>query len=391
MPSAAIRNADVDAAVVGAGPAGARTAAQLAARGFRVLILERDPEPGRPVHCTGIVSSECVERFALPRSLVLHEIDSFVLHSPKGASARVKRPSTQAYVLDRVGLDKHLVRKAEEAGAEVLAGVAVNEVTWTGAGVCVEGTLGGEPLRVEARAAVIATGFGAPLARRLGLGEAREVLSGCQVVAEAQGLSQVEVYSGGAHGRGGFGWLVPYRPGYALAGVLTRSHAVRYMREHVRRLQAAGRVGAVVETFRCRPVPLGVAGSSVADGVVGVGDVVNQVKPTTGGGIYYGLLGADAAADTLAEALERGRVDEAALLPYEARWRGLMASEIRRGYQLRRLLEGLPDAGVEQMHRLLRLPGLQRAAVSMAAPFDWHSGPLLRFMDKLQRYAEPAV
>ena len=120
MPSAAIRNADLDVAVVGAGPAGARTAAQLAARGLRVLVLERDPEPGRPVHCTGIVSSECVERFALPQSLVLHEIDSFVLHSPKGASAQVKRASTQAYVLDRVGLDKHLVRRAEEAGAEVL-------------------------------------------------------------------------------------------------------------------------------------------------------------------------------------------------------------------------------------------------------------------------------
>ena len=391
MPSAAIRNADLDVAVVGAGPAGARTAAQLAARGLRVLVLERDPEPGRPVHCTGIVSSECVERFALPQSLVLHEIDSFVLHSPKGASAQVKRASTQAYVLDRVGLDKHLVRRAEEAGAEVLAGATVSSIAWTGSGVCVEATLGGERLRIGARAAVVATGFGAPLARRLGLNQVPEVLSGCQVVAKTEGLTQVEVYSGVAHGRGGFGWLVPYRPGYALAGVLTRSHAVRYMRNHVRRLQAGGRVGEIVETFRCRPVPLGVAGRSVADGILGVGDVVNQVKPTTGGGIYYGLLGADAAAETLAEALERDEAGEAALLPYEARWQALMASEIRRGYQLRRLVERLPDAGVEQMHRLLRLPGLQRAVASMAAPFDWHSGPLLRFVDRLQRYAEPTA
>ncbi|GAI10492.1 unnamed protein product, partial [marine sediment metagenome] len=35
-----------------------------------------------------------------------------------------------------------------------------------------------------------------------------------------------------------------------------------------------------------------------------VGDAAGQVKPTTGGGIYYGLLCADIAANNLHRALE---------------------------------------------------------------------------------------
>ena len=43
--------------------------------------------------------------------------------------------------------------------------------------------------------------------------------------------------------------------------------------------------------------------------LVVVGDAAGQVKPTTGGGIYYGLLCADIAAGTLHRALEKGESD----------------------------------------------------------------------------------
>lgn len=378
---------DADVAVVGAGPAGARTAEVLALRGHSVIMLDRGLEPGQPIHCTGIVSHECVERYDLPEALALHEVRSFILHSPKGREAQVRRKTVQAYVLDRLQLDRHLVGRAQSAGAELRSSAAVDDLVWNGIHVDVRATIDGERADLAVRAVVLATGYGAPLARRLGLGHVGGVISGCQALVEAPGTDQVEVFTGGTHGRGGFGWLVPHRPGYALAGVLTRAHTYRHMQSHIERLQAAGRIGEVQEVYRCRPIPLGVGERSVLDGIVGVGDVVNQVKPTTGGGIYYGLLGADAAAETLAAALEAGDVSASALEPYENRWRELMASEITRGYQLRRVIEQLPDAVVEQMHRLLRVPGLRRLLTSAAMPFDWHSGPLLRFVDRLSRLA----
>ena len=74
------------------------------------------------------------------------------------------------------------------------------------------------------------------------------------------------------------------------------------------------------------------------------------------------------------------------LRSYEGLWRRTMASEIRWGYRLRRLREQLPEAAVEQLHRLLRIPGLRHALVAASPSFDWHSRPLLRVLDMFQRY-----
>ena len=375
-----------DVAVVGAGPAGSHTARLLAERGYSVALLERDPAPGAPVHCTGIVSKACVDEFSLPYSLVLHAVDSFVLRSPKGHGTEVKRQSVQGYILDREALDKHLASKAQSAGATLVTSAHVRSIAWQGDGVALSVNALGTSERLSARMAVMATGFGAPLARDLGLSSVQELMSGCQAVVATDIQSQVEVFTGGAMGPGGYGWLVPWKPGRALAGVLSRTHSVRYMHSLIGRLQEEGRIGAVHEVFRCRPIPLGISASSVSDGVLGVGDVVTQVKPTTGGGIYYGLLGAEAAAAAIDDALRLGDVTARGLQPYEATWRAMLEAEIRRGYLLRRVCEQLPDAVVEQLHRLLRLPILHRLLLSAApSSFDWHSSSLLRVLSQLHQ------
>ncbi len=376
-----------DVAVIGAGPAGSRTARLLAERGYHVALMERDAEVGRPVHCTGIVSRQCLEQYDLPLSLALRSVSSFVVRSPGGRGASLKRASVQAYVLDRVALDRHLAAEAQGAGAELMESTAVDSLQWHGSGVDLTALSPQGPVRMTARVAVLATGFGAPLARTLGFSSVRGVISGCQAVVTAPGVQRVEVFTGSGVGRGGYGWLVPWKPGTALAGVLTRSHAVQYMEEHIQRLQEAGRVGEVNERFHCRPVPLGLPGPTVADGVVAVGDVVNQVKATTGGGIYFGLLGADAAARTIGEALEKGDATARGLLPYEKRWRRLMGPEIRWGYRLRQVCERLPEPVIEQLHRALRIPGLRNLVLASAVSFDWHSAPLLGVLGRVQRWA----
>ena len=375
---------DYDVAVVGAGPAGSGTARSLAARGYRVALLERDPGPGQPVHCTGIVSDECFERYGLPASLVIGSVSSFVLRSPSGRPAHIQRRSVQAHVLDRVGLDRWLADEAVRAGADLVTSTAVDDVRWTGDGVRLSLSAGSAPL--TARAAVVATGFGTPLARKLDIGSSGELLSGCQVVVEQEGVDEIEVFTGDALGAGGFGWLVPWRPGLGLAGLLTRKHTMHRLNEHLARLRAAGRIGRVVERFRLRAVPIGLPDRTVADGIVAVGDVAGQVKPTSGGGIYYALLSAEIAATTLAEALEAGDVTAAGLAPYEERWRAALGSEIRQGMRLRRLVEQLPESAIEQLHRLLGVPVLRRVLVSAAPSLDWHSSKLTRVLERLDRH-----
>ena len=380
-----VNDLDIDVAVIGAGPSGARAAAVLAAAGHRVRLFERDTQPGIPLHCTGIVSKECFDMYALPEDLILHEIQSFILRSPKGKGALVNRDNVQAYVLDRLKLDLHLVNLAVEAGAELFTSSEVTDLKWDDLYVTLSLNTKGVVKEIKSRSAIVATGYGAPLARRLGLNGKMEIISGCQALVETSNIQNVEIFTGGNFGHGGFGWLVPHTKGHALSGVLTRKHSYKLMESHIHQLQKESRIGAVKSVYRCRPIPLGISDCSVLNRVIGVGDVVNQVKPTTGGGIYYGLLGADAAAETLSNALEVDDLTANALKPYETKWKSIMAAEITSGYHLRKFTEQLPDNMLEQMHKLLRVPGVKNILTSGSMPFDWHSGPLIKFINLLSR------
>jgi flavin-dependent dehydrogenase len=363
----------------------------LAKRGLHVAIVERNAEPGTPAHCTGIVSAECFERYQLPSSLIIESIRSFVLRSPSGRGATIKRKSTQAHVLDRAAMDRLFVERATAAAAEFITSTNVTDLTWMGAGIEARAERDSTPFKINARAAVIATGFGGKLPGKAGLGSPGDLLSGCQVVAEATDVNELEVFTGQAYGEGGFGWLVPWKPGLALTGLMTRRGTMNHLDCHVGRLQAEGRIGTVRDVYRCRAIPIGTSSHTVSDGIVGVGDAIGLVKPTSGGGIYFGLLSADLAAPILADAIEAGDLSARRLSAYERQWRDLLDAEIKQGAALRNLIEKLPDSLIEQMHRLLGVPGLKRLLVQAAPSFDWHSGPLTAFLAKLERNADEAT
>jgi len=110
-----------------------------------------------------------------------------------------------------------------------------------------------------------------------------------------------------------------------------------------------------------------------------VGDAAGQVKPTTGGGIYYGLLCADIAVDVLDRAMAGNDFSARTLSEYEKRWKRLLARELRIGRWARRTFERLSD---RRMERLFRMVQDSRATESLLnAPdfsFDWHSRLILR-------------
>lgn len=376
---------DYDVIVIGAGIAGPRVAEILAHKGHRVILIEKDSEPGNPVHCTGIVSVECFDHYKLPRDIILNSISSFVLVSPRGRRLTMKRSNIQAHVLDRRQLDRILVDRAVAAGAHLLTSTRIDDIKWDGSGVTLTGVNNSHPLRLTGRLAVVATGFGAPLARKLWPIPLSNVLSGYQVVAQNRDVKDVEIFTGRSLGKGGFGWVLPWKPGYVLAGVLTRKNTAHLVNDHVERLSKQGKIGEVTEQFRCRALPVGSSATSVKDGIIGVGDAIGQVKATSGGGIFYALMGADIAAGAVDYGLSSGDVKSGTLSAYETAWRARLEGEISQGMFLRNLLEQLPDWVVENLHRLLGAPGMRSAFNSLSPTFDWHSKPLTRMLKLLQR------
>jgi flavin-dependent dehydrogenase len=119
---------------------------------------------------------------------------------------------------------------------------------------------------------------------------------------------------------------------------------------------------------------------TVGERVLAVGDAAGQVKPTSGGGIYFGMLSAREAADTAAEALRQGTLTRGGLEAYERRWRGRLGLDLTLGTLFRRLFARMSDADTDELFRALVSTGVL-ARLGAHVSFDWHRhliGVLLR-------------
>ncbi len=366
--------------VIGAGPAGSRVAAQLAGLGHRALVLERGQAPGRKRSCTGIISMECVRAFDIPDKVVLRTAQSAVLYAPSGEVLRVARAQPQAAILDRPAFDMFLAERARAAGAELRFRHRVTGV-FPGrdkAVITYDSPEGHGSL--EARAVVLACGCHPNLVRSLGLGGYRDSVIGVQAEVAAD-IQEVEVHFGPAAPKF-FGWLVPVAPGRARVGLLSRGDAGPKLKAWLASLAAAGRISSDETAIHYGRVPLRPLRRTYRDRLLVVGDAAGQVKPVTGGGIYYGLLAADLAAATLHRAAGRNDFSSGALAGYETAWRDKLGRELRWGYRGRKLVERLGDRFMDRAFRWAARSGaMGTLAAADDLAFDWHvraAGRLVR-------------
>jgi flavin-dependent dehydrogenase len=122
---------------------------------------------------------------------------------------------------------------------------------------------------------------------------------------------------------------------------------------------------------RLKVLPLAPVTRTYADRVLAVGDAAGLVKPTTGGGIYYGLISGGIAAEVLDAALRRDRLASADLAKYERGWRRRLGSEIRIALAFRRMAERLDDAAINSLIHLARVNGVV-PLLQETASFNWH-------------------
>jgi flavin-dependent dehydrogenase len=122
---------------------------------------------------------------------------------------------------------------------------------------------------------------------------------------------------------------------------------------------------------RQKVLPLEPIARSYADRLLVVGDAAGLVKPTTGGGIYYSLLSASLAADTLAKALDRDDLSSEALSEYETKWRAHLGPEMRSQLVLRRIAQRLTDQDIDGLFELARTDGIM-PLMRRTAAFNHH-------------------
>lgn len=384
-----------DAIIVGAGPTGSYIAHRLASLGHRIVVFEEHEHIGEPLNCTGIIGAECVERFPLFDGVVLREVSSARLFSPSMRELRLERESVQAYTIDRAAFDRSLAEKAQGQGAHYITGSRVTDVAVLNHHVTVKTK---DQKTCEAKTAVIASGLNSPIPHRLGLGRVGDLVMGAQAEVSyycdnGEGQhgekSDLEVYFGQEMAPGFFAWFVPTAPKRALVGLFSRRKPGDYLRTLLVTLFQQGRIASPRAEITYRGIPLKPLPKTYLERVVVVGDAAGQVKPTTGGGVYYGLLCAEAAVDTLHQALATDTFSEKLFSSYQKAWQERIGWELQIGYFARCLYERLSDSQIDQLFHLTMLNGIHEALLrSPDISFDWHGKAIMKGLNYLGPWHE---
>ncbi|HEX2022319.1 MAG TPA: NAD(P)/FAD-dependent oxidoreductase, partial [Candidatus Thermoplasmatota archaeon] len=326
--------ADVrDVLVVGGGPVGGQTARHLAERGHDVLLVEEHARVGEPVQCAGLFTPRIFDLVDFPLSRVhLNDIRGAHVWSPSGRMIELDGGKTMAVAIDRGEFDRQCVGSAERAGTEVRretrAVAAVRREDH------VEVTLrakDGTETVERTRLLVGADGVQSSVAKWFGIPRAREVVPcyGAQVEGTRLPPSVVQMWVGERRAPGFFSWMIPTDPegrtGKVEVGVeLKAPQAASY---YYRQMWEDPAVSRFLEKDArscfdiCACIPLGPIRKTHAERVAVVGDAAAQTKPTSGGGVYTGLVCAGHLAEVASLALEEDDLSEPRLAEYHARWR----------------------------------------------------------------------
>jgi digeranylgeranylglycerophospholipid reductase len=365
-----------DVIVVGGGPAGLFAALRLAEEGLDVLVLEEHEQVGVPTHCTGIVSGETSRLYKVPDEVVLSRPQSCLVVSPGGRVARLEDPGEEIAVLDRAAFDLALAAGVLEAGGAVRTSCRVDHVGKHARFVEVT-TEGGE--RLHARALVLACGVTFRFHPLIGSRLPSPILHTAQLELAAAPAEALEVHVGRSVAPEGFAWLAPFRrrdAPYLKAGVLLRGDASACLDRFLACPVVAERLRETPGEVVRRVLPLGPVARSYADRILAVGDAAGLTKPVSGGGIFYSLLSAQFASETLVEALGADDLGAARLSRYEARWHDRLMPEMRIARWFRNRLAGLTDREWDTFVVALASVDVQ-SIIKRDSRFNWHSSLIM--------------
>jgi len=196
-------------------------------------------------------------------------------------------------------------------------------------------------------------------------------------------VDMVEVYLGRKYAPGFFAWIIPKKNGSAKVGLASKAGDPReYLRRFMQKHPVASKKlrKSKITSLSMHPVSLGgTIPKTYANGLLAVGDVASQVKPTTGGGIIFGLLCARIAGEVGYEAVQNRDFSEKFLSRYQFRWKKSMGFELGVMRRLRKGLNRLSDGQMDKIIGLCSRFGVAKA-LEDAGDVDYEGSALVHMI-----------
>jgi digeranylgeranylglycerophospholipid reductase len=388
-----------DAIVVGGGPAGSFAALNLAKLGAKVIVFEEHEAIGVPSHCAGHLSIRSLRNlglYPLPGKIVENTFSQANFYSPTGFKFSVHLATPVTCAVNRAAFDKHIADKAEAAGTRYCLNSRVQSLLMEdGVVKGVNVKQGDKEERVPAKIVVDAEGIASRLLRQTGLSGLNGERLVYGVEAEVENvknldLNAVEVFVGKAYAPGFYAWLMPRLDGTAKVGLATnkgnpKEFLQRLMLKHPVALKQLA--NAKITRIAFHPITLGgPISKAYSDGFLALGDAASQVKPTTGGGVVFGLTCARIAAEVADEAVRRNDVSANFLALYQKRCTDTLGFDFGVMLRVRRFLDSLSDEKVDEVLRFCARIGLDKTLENVEE-IDFQGQTLLKVMKKPNVFA----
>ena len=344
-----------DVAVVGGGPIGGSIAGRIAAKNYKVAIFEQNKRIGEPLKCAGLVTPRVFNFIDFSGELVVqNKVKGANIHSPSGHTLTIGGDKVHALVIDRIKFDQEIINNSKKNDAEVFL---ENKILSAQRHEQHIKLITSKKTDVQCKLLIGADGPYSKIRDIFSLPGPLEFLRG--IGAEISGTNldsdYVEIFVGNKIVPGFFAWIIPtnnqgtqariglcvnqdspYPPKHFFSNFLKNKYASQYLEN----MEITKHIGGVV--------PLGVLKKTFSSNVMLVGDAAAQVKSTSGGGIYTGLLCAHHCSTVAIEALQKNNFTHSFLKKYHKLWSADIGVELNMGMKFRKIFKNLSDKQLDK-------------------------------------------
>jgi len=305
-----------------------------------------------------MVSVEGMKRLGIEPDSSFHQNTVYggSVFSGDGTCITIRDRKPRAYIIDRGGFDSYLAEKAVNSGVSINTGRRVDHLLFkrrNTSGLALDDFEVGSKLVIDAEGA-----RGRVLARSGLETRAEGVLRGfnAELLVDDVDSELVEVWFSQETAKDFFTWVIPMGDNMVRCGLATsKDNGLEALRKFIKKRFKQEAPKQVQSGLVCTGGPVA---KTVYPGLMLVGDVAGQVKPTTGGGVVMGGLCAGIAGLTAVKALGEG-VEARALDQYEGDWRAKYGSELQTMLFLRRLMNNLDDERMNRMFHAFKEENLE--------------------------------
>ncbi|MBN1503134.1 NAD(P)/FAD-dependent oxidoreductase [Candidatus Woesearchaeota archaeon] len=284
--------------IIGAGPVGNYAAYLLSRKGLQAEVYEEHSEIGRPVQCTGILSSKFKEIIKPKKEFVINKTNKARIYAPNNKFVELRLRTN--YILDRTKFDSHLAKEAEKNAAKINLNTKFLDFRKRNKYYKLKIKHNDNIRQINTDYLIGADGPVSQVAKSAGVFDKRKFLQGMQVRANYQNDNAVEFFPY----VGTYAWIVPENKEIARIGLAsysnTKSIFEKFTMEKINKKDIIDKQGGLIPMYNPHL-------RTQKENIYLVGDAATQVKATTGGGIIPGLIAAKCVANAIIEDMDYHR------------------------------------------------------------------------------------